>query len=610
MSGRRQHYIPQAVQRGFAATGRKKAQVYVFTNGKEPYLSATDRVAAQRDFYSAPADSETLDDQITKYESTVLGPAILALRESEPGPIDSKAAAAVVVHLSIRSAFLRGTFSTVTKELLEFFSKTLANQDQARRLLGVDSADPQSATSKAIEEEVGNALPPGTPYAFRAAFAKLAHVRIREKFATTHASMSAMVLQQFAIILDRMPEIVVSGHTKVLGQGLVPQQRVERLRHMQWRIVAASADQHFVLPDCLALGSKAEHLENLRPYALVGDDELTGVVMPVSSSKVLVGSTGDPRLNAAALNEASARCSLEFFISSRDDAATRAAATMIGTSVSRYIEEAVDETFATPEATVEARSSSPASTGGLLIRFEPVGRKSGKVQAVVRDLLSEPELAPGLGITEYVLVTDNVPQSLKRRGLQLNEPWAPSVTSGHCHIVELADSVKCQLFVPSVLVEEARSKTEASAAAAGLIRSQAGRATYFAHLLQRVPLEVFRRPRPLLEKAGLRIAQAFASEYFGARLSGRAQLNDAQTIVALDHWRKLAAGRLEQIALARAHFVEHKNVDAVLTHILAHAEVFLTSSAAACAAFQAEPTRLLVDGQGVLDLTQYCSFRR
>ena len=53
MAGRKQHYIPQALLRGFKAsqTG-KHVQVYVFPAGREFYLSSTEGVASKRQFYS------------------------------------------------------------------------------------------------------------------------------------------------------------------------------------------------------------------------------------------------------------------------------------------------------------------------------------------------------------------------------------------------------------------------------------------------------------------------------------------------------------------------------------------------------------------------------
>lgn len=51
MAGRKQHFIPQALQRGFGVAKGKKTQVYVFKKGQEPYHSSTEGVAAQRDFW-------------------------------------------------------------------------------------------------------------------------------------------------------------------------------------------------------------------------------------------------------------------------------------------------------------------------------------------------------------------------------------------------------------------------------------------------------------------------------------------------------------------------------------------------------------------------------
>ena len=68
MAGRKQHFIPQALQRGFGVAKGKKTQVYVFKKGQEPYHSSTEGVAAQRDFYSEPSAEQSLDDKITTYE--------------------------------------------------------------------------------------------------------------------------------------------------------------------------------------------------------------------------------------------------------------------------------------------------------------------------------------------------------------------------------------------------------------------------------------------------------------------------------------------------------------------------------------------------------------
>lgn len=594
MSGRKQHFIPQAVQRGFAAAkGRKSTQVYVFPKGKPPYLTATDRVAAERDFYSPPSDEESLDDKITHYEGSILAPAIAALRESDPGPIDSHAAAAVVVHLSIRSAFLRGTFSTAAEELLNQFAKALGSEEQTRSLLEVDSLSPDSMTVKSIDEELQKVLPAGLGDAERAFFSKLLHFRGREKFAQMHSSLAKEASGQFEALLERLPEIVVSGHGKALERGLVPQQRVDRLKAMTWGLIEAPQGAHFVLPDCLAVGSKTSDFRQLEPYALLGDDELNGVVMPVSARKALVGCTGEPQLDAMALNEHFARCSMDFIISSRDDADTRGAAALIGTSVMKLVGDLVDETFAPPAPVSAAHANDgKRSPTSVLVKFEPAARKSGKAQAVLRKLLSEPQLEEGMKLVEYVVAADNVVQSLRNRGLQFNGVAAQAVMLGTCHVVETPGHVKCQLFVPISVVDSIVRGTPAAASASRLIRHQAGRATYYAHLTARVAPEVWTRPAPLTTKEGLRSTQRIASHYFGARLSVVGELSTQEVSDALEFWERTAVACAREIERARQHLIETNDATKALPHAWVHTELFLTATAAACAVVPGQGAKL------------------
>jgi hypothetical protein len=55
MAGRKQHFIPQLLLRGFPArkTKKGKTQVWLYQRGKDPTCPATDNVFAQRDFYGS-----------------------------------------------------------------------------------------------------------------------------------------------------------------------------------------------------------------------------------------------------------------------------------------------------------------------------------------------------------------------------------------------------------------------------------------------------------------------------------------------------------------------------------------------------------------------------
>lgn len=569
MAGRKQHFIPQALQRGFGMAKGKKTQVYVFRKGQEPYHSSTEGVAAQRDFYSEPSDEQSLDDKITTYEGAVLAPAIAALREAPVGPIDSNVAAAAVVHLSIRSAFIRGSFSATAAKMLDHFADAMRSDETARALLEVDSLKAESMLVKLIEDEI---LPQfrAIPESGRKALTKLAHFRAREKFPQIFPDLAAMALTQLGMLLEKIPEMIVSGHSKALERGLAPALRVERLKAMNWQIIAAEPPTHFVLPDCLAVGSKRSDFQDVEPYSLQNDDELAGVVMPVCSNKVLVGCFGNPELNIASLNRSFAQCSLDFFISSQADAQAAEAAQLIGSTVSKYVDSLVEEqTFAAPDRS-DSDGESPETEGRaqeqvkVPIKFEPSSRKSGKAQAAVRNLMSAPELQVGLRTVETIVVADNIARSLRQRGVTLNDYTAQVVRLGTCHTTETPDGVSSQLFVTMEAVNLVAKGHPLARAAAALIRHQAGRATYYATVAAKIPKETLQRPRPLLEAVGLRIAHFFCSHYFGGRLSGIGRISDEEFAATDGLYSQTLADCMQGITSVRLHFIEHRDGDAAL----------------------------------------------
>lgn len=588
MAGRKQHFIPQALQRGFGVVKGKATRVYVFKKGQEPYRSSTEGVAAQRDFYSEPSDEQSLDDKITTYEGTVLAPAVAALRAAQVGAFDSNVAAAVVVHLSFRSAFVRGSFSAAATEMLDHFADAMRSDQTARALLEVDSFKAESTLVKLIEEGIASQFG-ALPESGRNALAKLVHFRAREKFPKMFPELATMFLQQLGILLEKIPEMIVSGHSKALERDLVPTRRVQRLKAMNWQIIATEPPTHFVLPDCLAVGSKTSDFQEMVPYSLLSDDDLAGVVMPVCSSKVLVGCFGNLELEVASLNRAFAQCSLDFFISSQADSQTAEAAQRIGSTVSKYVESLVEEqAFAAPERNDD--DSEPPETGGrahesvrVPIKFEPLSRRSAKAQAAVRNLLSVPELQVGLRAVESIVVSDNIVRSLRQRGVALNDDAAQGVRLGTCHTVETTDGVSSQLFLTTEAVNLVAKDHPLSRAAAVLIRHQAGRATYYATMVAKIPRETLQRKRPLLETVGLRIAHFCCSHYFGGRLSGIGRISDEEFVATDVLYNQTLAGCVQGISRARLHFLEHRDVDVALGQALAHVEQLLCATANACA---------------------------
>jgi hypothetical protein len=586
VAGRKQHFIPQALQKGFGSAKGKKTQVYVFKKGQEPYLSSTEGVAAQRDFYSEPSEEKSLDDRITTYEGDVLAPAVAALRESPAGRFDSHIAAAVVLHLSIRSAFVRGSLSVAATELLGHFAGQMRSDGTARVLLGLDSLDSESMLVTSIEEDIISRFAL-MPESARKALAKLAHFRAREKFPQMFPDLAALVLQQFQILLGRMPELIGNSHSRALDRDLVPAARLERLRAMGWQIIEVQPPSHFVLPDCLALGCKTADFTEMEPYWLLNDEELAGVVMPVSSSKVLVGCLGTAQVDVDSLNRSFSQCSLDFIISSQADAQTAGDAKFIGAKVSMYVDRLVEgEAFTAPEKSAAVPSDAASKTidpVAVPIKFEPSSHKSGKAQAAVRKLVSAPELQVGMRTVKSIVIADDIVRSLRQRGLRIEGVTADAVKLGTCHTSETRDGVSSELFVTSDAVNHVAKATAFARPSAILIRYQAGRATYYATIVAKISKDLLRRQRPELEGVGLRIAHFFCSHYFGGRLSAMGRLSDEEFVAVDALYNLTLAASMAGIANSRLHFIEHGDFHGAIRPALFHAEQMLCATANACA---------------------------
>lgn len=311
--------------------------------------------------------------------------------------------------------------------------------------------------------------------------------------------------------------------------------------------------------------------------------------MPICSSKVLVGCFGNPEIDVVSLNRSFAQCSWDFFIGSQADAQAAEAAQFLGNTVSKYVDVMVKEqTFDAPERSgsdgESLETNRPAlDLATIPIKFEPSCRKSGKAQVAVRNLISAPELEAGLRIVEAIVIADNIVGSLRKRGLVLNDAAAQAERLGTCYVAETPDGLSCQLFLTTEAVNLVTKGHPLARAAASLIRHPAGRATYYATVVSKIPKEILQRPRPLLETVELRIAHFFCSHYFGGRLSQIGCISDEEFAATDDLYNQTLAACFQGITNARLHFIEHRDVDAALLQALGYVEGLLCSAANACA---------------------------
>jgi len=316
MAGRKQHYIPQCLLKGFKTPGKgKTAKVWVFKKGQQPYVSSTEDIAAERYFYSGISkdNSLTLDDQITQYENK-LSELINKLCESPIGSsIDPYLAAEVITHLTIRVAHLRDIFSLSFKEIINDSIGIFSDKGLIRSIMGIDNEELPPHIQKQIEEKLSE-----YPLLAKLGLPKpvLLHMMftlLKENFNNFYSNDLPIFLTCLNNLASKMKNIVQTEHNKALVDDLNPNARIMGMSQLIWTI-SEFPEGDLILPDCVAV-SMLRDRTTFDPCIISSIDEINVVLLPICATKLLIGRRTDNILpDMQGFNEAAAICSHTFFV--------------------------------------------------------------------------------------------------------------------------------------------------------------------------------------------------------------------------------------------------------------------------------------------------------
>lgn len=317
MSGRKQHFIPQSLLKGFARHGAgRKPQVVVYSHNRPSFVAATDGIGAQRSFYSemdVEGRVETLDDRITKHE-TPLAEVLRDLRsKTDLEAVEGEQAAALVTHLVVRNDHFRKVAVAAGSTMFSSFERTMSDQAMAASLFGIDGAKPGKFLSEALRKMWFEHEPLLRAAGFtEEAFGQLAFQTAKRNFSSLHSQMLEPMRNAFSDVSSKVSGIAADSQIRALEQDLTPEKWIEKLRPYQWHV--REIEKGCILPDCVAIciGSKGDSY----PLMFSEDDPREFVVMPIAANKVLAGAAKDDRLPDN-LNLALSRCSWDFFVADR-----------------------------------------------------------------------------------------------------------------------------------------------------------------------------------------------------------------------------------------------------------------------------------------------------
>jgi hypothetical protein len=325
MAGKRQHYLPQFLQRGFASdvTGKR---IWLYRKNAAPREVGTRDVGVEENFYGSGTDT-LVDEAITAIERDEF---VTLIEEARAGTISESRLANVmptfVAHLEVRTRHIRVTFSELSERAWNDMMGYVANP----------------AVGAAIVRERLRRYP--------GELRKLAARDLRSKGQSVH--LAPIIAKQMQKMVSAMPDDVLikafwaplvpliqaalkeqmdasikKAHIKALAESVTPHVRVGKYRDLKFSVVDLPSHE-LILGDAAVLFELNEP-GGWKPF-LDEQDNLAGLYLPLRPNRLIIGRSNSAVIDAETIRRETARTSHTFFVSSKPSEANAKLSEQIG----------------------------------------------------------------------------------------------------------------------------------------------------------------------------------------------------------------------------------------------------------------------------------------
>ncbi|SDA63488.1 Protein of unknown function [Pseudomonas sp. NFACC15-1] len=323
MSGFRHHFIPKFLQKSFSSrTTNTDVYCWVFSKNAKTFQPNIKNVGVETLFYSTSSEAE-LDDKISKEEEGNFSPLVDRLRASSICEEDTAKISAMLAHFEIRSQHFRSNANILISELIDTLLETFSNlnslQDFLGKIISPNSPVFQRALLEAgISKKLFKQITESNPAGFRELKASIAR------------GVSNTIYER----RDAMPALIAkaikNAHIKTLNESISPPKKASRYSNLKYTVQSYSTDD-LPLGDSIILFHVAGD-RKFKPF-LDKSDELIAVILPLSPSQYLIGSSCE--LDVAKYSDLAvevARCSFDYFITNKNAERTKDYQSEIGTN--------------------------------------------------------------------------------------------------------------------------------------------------------------------------------------------------------------------------------------------------------------------------------------
>jgi hypothetical protein len=354
MAGKRQHYVPRFLLRGFLAEPEgprdESERTFLHRLGAPPRRVGIGDVGVEDWFYSrkgAPG-VVTLDDEITEFEKS-FSRGVKDLRESAPGTlIEPALAARTVVHLVMRTAHLRKTMSSGIASVYAEIGALFTDPVRLAGLFGANNPMLSTAVTEAIKGSARQLVPVGLPEAFSE---RLLTFIVREYGNDLAGQMVAILSPLLPNLVEALGAKVRDSHNELVAKPLEDHGWVKLLSQFSWSV---EEGDDLILPDAVALSRTSD--APLQALLFTGGADVAVVLLPLAHDRILVGRrNAEEVVDLASFNaEAAASCQ-GFFVAPRAHEVEGLAMT-IGSGPAQALNEAISEAIIDAE---KVRSLAP-----------------------------------------------------------------------------------------------------------------------------------------------------------------------------------------------------------------------------------------------------------
>ncbi|MEF3696627.1 DUF4238 domain-containing protein [Desulfolutivibrio sp.] len=336
MAGKRQHYLPRFLQRGFLSRKRKREELaFVFYSNGKHYEHSIKQIAVESRFYEI--DEMTADDVVTDLEGCYAGIVDRIRKSGKIQSDDLNKLVEFIDHLVLRTKNSRSLLGGSTGYLVDKVEKSVVTTDFITNLLKSGSFQ-----DRVIEKVIASILkekPESSPEVLREL--------IRDKIAQDNAEMTRYAVEQarivgpqfFSSVRGKLKNEIVKTQINFLRSNEHTSEKFKKYMELKWSVKEYELGD-LILGDIGVVGINM-HGDVIPPLF---ESNFYKLIFPISSNLLVIGSVDDSSLDLTKneVNTLLSSMSIYLFVASNMSSDISRLSKLIGCRSCEFYKETID----------------------------------------------------------------------------------------------------------------------------------------------------------------------------------------------------------------------------------------------------------------------------